>query len=613
MVLALGGPVLAADGARAAGPWSAASSGPEQIRAYKVDLMLKADASMHVKETITYDFGSASGHHGITRDIPIEFEDGTDDGQDRIREYPISNIHVSSPSGAPDDLAEDIGSTASLRIGDPNNDNVTGTQTYVIDYDLRGVVNSFTDHQELFWNAIGTEWNVPIRGAAVTVEGPAAVQKVACFEGQQGSTAVCDGSIGTNGVASFAAPALESNQGMTVVASFPAGTFPDATPIVKHRQTLARAFSLTPATGFGSVALLALLGGGAFAMVSRQGRDERYLGVIPGLQPGYQQESAVSRVPWLRRDPIAVQFTPPDGMRPGQLGTLIDEHANVVDVTATLVDLAVRGYLKIEEVQQPGMFRSGDWKLIESTPAPTVKLHDYETVLFNAIFQGRSEVLLSDLKTTFKSDLEKVQQMLYEDVTEQGWFRGNPSSVRTRWAVYGVLLTLAGAGLTYLLASQSRFGLLGVAVGISGILLLALAPRMPARTAKGTALLAQVKGFQLYLEKAEADQIRFEEGEDIFSRYLPFAIVFGVAERWAKVFAALAAGGAAVAVPSWYIGSYYAGGAFNYAAFGSSMDDFATTTSGSIAAATPSSSGSSGFGGGGFSGGGGGGGGGGSW
>jgi uncharacterized membrane protein len=136
---------------------------------------------------------------------------------------------------------------------------------------------------------------------------------------------------------------------------------------------------------------------------------------------------------------------------------------------------------------------------------------------------------------------------------------------------------------------------------------------MPARTAKGTALLAQAKGFRLYLEKAEADQIRFEEGEDIFSRYLPFAIVFGVAERWAKVFAALAASGAAVAVPTWYYGSGYSPGLFNYAAFGSSMDDFATTTSGSIAAATPSSSGSSGFGGGGFSGGGGGGGGGGSW
>lgn len=585
-----------------------AAADDEQITSYAVDLVLQKDGTMHVQEKIGYDFGATTGHHGITRDIPVEFSYD----KDRIREYPISQIEVSSPTGAPKDLATDIGSTASLRIGDPN-ETVTGQQTYVIDYDLKGVVNQFDDHQELYWNAIGSEWSVPIRTASARVEGPAAVQKLACFEGSQGSTDTCAGTIGADGVASFTGADLQPQQGMTIVASFPLGTFPNAAPIIKERQTLARAFSLTPVSGVGSIALLGLLGGSAFAMVSRRGRDERYLGVTPGLEPGFEQEHTVSRVSWMRRDPIAVQFTPPSGMRPGQLGTLIDEHANVVDVTATIVDLAVRGYLKIEEVQEPGMFRSGDWRLTEVTPAPAGDLHDYETKLFNAIFQGRSEVLLSDLKTTFRSDLEKVQEMLYDDVTRQGWFRGNPSSVRTRWVVYGILLTLAGGGLTFLLATKSRYGLLGVAVLVSGVLLLILAPRMPARTAKGTALLAQAKGFQLYLEKAEANQIRFEEGEDIFSRYLPFAIVFGVAERWAKVFAALAASGAAVAVPTWYVGSMYANGAFNYALFGGAMDSFSTTTSGSIAAATPSSSGSSGFSGGGFSGGGGGGGGGGSW
>jgi uncharacterized membrane protein YgcG len=591
----------------------AAGVGGEQITKYAVDLVLKADGSMHVKETIQYDFGFAH-RHGITRDIPIESEIIGDD--EHYREYPISDIDVSSPSGAPDELAKDIGSTASLRIGDPD-ETVTGKQTYVIDYNLEGVVNSFDDHQELYWNAIGSEWNVPIRTATAKVEGPAAIQKVACYNGVQGSTDTCTGTIGTDGSAGFTATDLAANQGMTVVASFPVRTFPNAAPIIKEKQTLARAFSLTPVSGVGSIALLGLLGGGALAMVSRRGRDERHLGVTPGLEPGFGQEQNVARVPWLRRDPVAVQFSPPAGMRPGQLGTLIDEHANVVDVTATIVDLAVRGYLRIEEVTEPGFFRSGDWRLVEQTPGSdgrTVEpLRDYETKLYNAIFQGRREVLLSDLKTTFKSDLEKVQEMLYDDVTREGWFRGNPSSVRTRWMVYGVLLTLAGGGLTWLLATRTAYGLLGVAVLVSGVLLLILAPRMPARTAKGTALLAQAKGFRLYLEKAEANQIRFEEGEDIFSRYLPFAIVFGVAERWAKVFAALAASGAAVAVPSWYVGSLYANGLFNYGAFGSSMDSFATTTSGSIAAATPSSSGSSGFGGGGFSGGGGGGGGGGSW
>jgi uncharacterized membrane protein len=187
--------------------------------------------------------------------------------------------------------------------------------------------------------------------------------------------------------------------------------------------------------------------------------------------------------------------------------------------------------------------------------------------------------------------------------------------VRTTWQVLGVVATAAGAGLTWLLVGplNTAFGLLGVAVALSGVVLLVLAPRMPARTARGTALLAQAKGFRTYLETAEANQIRFEEGQDVFSRYLPFAIVFGVADRWAKVFAQLAASGAAVATPTWYVGHGWGPGYFDYSGFGRSMDAFSTTTSGAIAAATPSSSGGSGFGGGGFSGGGGGGGGGGSW
>jgi uncharacterized membrane protein len=318
-------------------------------------------------------------------------------------------------------------------------------------------------------------------------------------------------------------------------------------------------------------------------------------------------------VPLFGRDPVAVQFQPPKDMRPGQLGTLIDERANTLDVTATIVDLAVRGFLRIEEVEKKGWFRAGDWRLVMIHGAPTDELKDYELRLLQGIFDNRSEVLLSELKQTFRSDLEKVQEMLYHDVTRNGWFRGNPSAVRTAWQVGGVLLTLAGAGLTWLLATRTTLGLVGLAVVGAGLVLLFVAPRMPARTAKGTAALAQVRGFREYLVTAEANQIRFEEGEDIFSRYLPFAIVFGVTERWAKVFQDLAASGAAVATPTWYVGSYGQTGMFNYLAFGSAMNTFSTETSGSIAAATPSSSGTSGFGGGGFSGGGGGGGGGGSW
>jgi uncharacterized membrane protein len=133
------------------------------------------------------------------------------------------------------------------------------------------------------------------------------------------------------------------------------------------------------------------------------------------------------------------------------------------------------------------------------------------------------------------------------------------------------------------------------------------------RTPEGRAVCDQVEGFKTYLATAEAEQLRFEEGEDIFSRYLPWAIAFDLADRWAKICGDLVKMGRLPdTTPYWYYGSY------NMAAFNTG---FLTSTLATAAAPPPSASGSSGsgfgggssFSGGGFSGGGGGGGGGGSW
>ena len=143
---------------------------------------------------------------------------------------------------------------------------------------------------------------------------------------------------------------------------------------------------------------------------------------------------------------------------------------------------------------------------------------------------------------------------------------------------------------------------------------LATTRNAPARTAKGTAALQQARGFELYLTKAEANQLRFEEGEDLFSKYLPYAIAFGVADKWAKKFEELARQGKTLAEPTWY-GGYRVRHVLDalrraWAPAWTTSRRLADTA---MSAPTPGSSGGSGFGGGGFSGGGGGGGGGGGW
>jgi uncharacterized membrane protein len=166
-------------------------------------------------------------------------------------------------------------------------------------------------------------------------------------------------------------------------------------------------------------------------------------------------------------------------------------------------------------------------------------------------------------------------------------------------------LLLLGGGLTFALARWTHAGLVGVAVLVIGIAFAFGSRWMPSRTAAGTAMLRRVRGFRTVIETAETNMARWAEKEHVFTRYLPYAIVFGCTDRWARAFATL--GAQPADDMSWYRSTR----AFDYLAFGQAMDSFTVTTSGTIAS-SPAASGSSGFSGGSV-GGGGGGGGGGSW
>jgi uncharacterized membrane protein len=314
--------------------------------------------------------------------------------------------------------------------------------------------------------------------------------------------------------------------------------------------------------------------------------------------------AADERVPLLGGHEIPVEYEPPDKLRPGQLGTLVDERANALDVTATIVDLAVRGYLRIEEIDKEHWFSKRDWRLVKLKDANGL-LH-YETLLLNAIFASGDTVELSDLKNKFASKLHEVQNALYDDAIKRHWFAGRPDHVRTVWLVAGAGVLAAAIGLTVLAAAKSHLGLVPTPLILGGLLVMAFSGRMPRRTAKGTGALVRTFGFKRFIDESERDRAQFAEKQHLFTEYLPYAVVFGATERWAKAFAGL--DGELPDQSSWYVSTH----PFTFAAFSHSMDGFATTSAGTIAS-TPSGSGSSGFGGGGFSGGGGGGGGGGSW
>src|SRR5712691_2646192 len=621
--------VLAAVGASllAAGPTARAQAGGPSIRGYDVEIGVQRDGSILVVERIAYDFDGLA-RHGIFRDIPVRLP--YSDRYDRV--YMLDDLSVTGSPGTPAGYKiEHQGSTLLIRSVDPKK-LISGSHLYTITYRVRGALNGFSDHDELYWNAIGTLWDVPIARAVVRVTAPAPIGRVACFSGPSRSSLPCDRDALDGSSATFTQASLGPMDGLTVVVGFRRGAVPSPKPILKERWSFGRAFAVRPVTAGVAAILLLLLLAGLGRLIWAVGRDRRYLGspvdVAYGSRDGREQT-----VPLMERAAIVVEFAPPDGMRPGQVGTLIDEVANPLDVTATIVDLAVRGYLRIEEIPKEGWFGRPDWRLVKLKAG--ADLLPYERILFDGLFGAVDEdeasgddhpddvetaatalptgglvadplatVKLSDLKRHFATRLARVEEALYDDAVGRGWFAARPDKVRRRWTLLGLGGLAAGIVLVWLVAARTHLVLVPIPIVIGGVLLLAAAHRMPRRTPKGTGLRRRVLGFRMYIETAEVREAQFAERENLFSRYLPFAIVFGCTQKWAKAFAGLDL--EAATAGAWYVGAY----PFTVAALASSIDGFTVNTAGTIAASA--SSGSSGFGGGGV-GGGGGGGGGGSW
>src|SRR6185436_2262714 len=201
----------------------------------------------------------------------------------------------------------------------------------------------------------------------------------------------------------------------------------------------------------------------------------------------------------------------------------------------------------------------------------------YETMLMNDLFASGPEVKLSDLKYEFRSELHAVQSALYDDVVTQGWYRTRPDRSRAIWLGIGLLVVLAGIGLTILAAWASSFGIVPLAIVLAGVVLMACAGRIPSRTGKGSAMLSRVRGFRRLFDEGEKDtREHFAEQHGIFSQYLPYAIVFGCTKKWAKVFQGLDA--EALGASGWYSGP----NALDAFVLASAMDNFGTVATGTL-------------------------------
>jgi hypothetical protein len=581
-------------------------------------VLVLANGTIDVTESIDYDFGFSS-HHGILREfVTSQGYEPADDPDPRAasvrrdvqwwRQYPLDVISV--VSDAPAKLSmESVKSsfnadlqTKLARIGDKDI-LVSGRHTYTIHYQQKGAVNAMPGDDELNWNIVGGGWDVPIDAVHIDVTAETgAITRVTCYSGPTGSTNNCPART-IDGTAEFTEAGLGSHEGVTIVAAIPDTDGPDIEPVkyIREKWSLGRAFDVTPATlvGAAAVALVAL--GGVGTLLFRVGRDRRAIGSVTDIAFSEGAEDNTERVGLFERVSTPVEFVPPDNIRPAQLGVLIDESADNLDVSATIVDLAVRGYLRIEEVTNK-RGRATDHRLVRLTKNDG--LLPYEELLVHHLFETGPIVVMSQLKNKFASDMRSIKEALYVDAVDRGFFARRPDQVRQKWTAIGFFSLAIGVALLIGAIIMTHVALVAAPLAIAGLAMAVGARFMPRRTARGTGAYRRALGFKDFIENSEKYRAQFAEKHNLFTEYLPYAVVFGCTDKWARTFESL---GYQPDTSLWYVGTY----PFVFSSFSHSIESF-SSSAGALLSSTPASSGGSGFSGG-FSGGGGGGGGGGSW
>jgi uncharacterized membrane protein YgcG len=550
------------------------------IRNFQSSILVNEDSSFTVKETIDVDFNRS--RHGIYREIPFKY---TDDIGRTIR-TPLEIISVTDNAGRDRKYrVRRIGNVVDVRIGDAKT-YVSGFQSYVIMYKVENALLYFDNHDELYWNVTGNYWNAPIRAASadVTLSAKKESEKLwaACFTGFYGSQRTdCSFTTSHNSVEFYTKTYLDPGEGLTIAFGWDKG-------LVSPPSSWKRFFwalDLKENWIF-SLSLLSFIF--MITLWYKRGRDPRV------------------------RQAITVMYEPPKYdnkvITPAEVGALIDEKLDPRDITSTIVGLAVKGYVKIEETKKEGLIMDTTDYYLSKVKEPDENLSSFETKLMRSVFSDNtSGLFVSELKNKFYKNLQDLKNTLYEELVRKKYFLKSPEKIRNMYMVAGFIIIVFGGFLAAVLSSYLT-GRAILASALTGVPIFLFGRAMPAKTRAGASAYMDILGFQEFLGRAEKDRLQRTGDKTLFSKFLPYAIALDVADNWAKAFE-----GIYQEPSSWYVSP---GGfrTFMPSHFAYSIGSLTSNLSSAMFSAPRGSGvGGGGSGGGGSSGGGFGGGGGGSW
>lgn len=497
-----------------------------------INVLPNGDLRVTERQTITFTSGTFSFGFAV---IPLDRTNG------------IVDVQVSEPSG-PVYQQVDYGTEPYTFYTNRSGDEIeirwlfppvaNESRTYDLSYTVKGAVRIYDAGDKLQWIAIDSERDFPIRNASVEVNLPAGAQFLDIDSA--GVAAEWQQTEDRRTVRYAASEPLSPSRTFEIGVEFTHGVIPATAPAwqAAYDQDTFYDLNVRPILTLAVGVVAALIGLGAPLLVYllwySRGRDPKV-----GPVPEYIEQ-------------------PPDDLPPGVLGSLIDEQADMQDIVASIVDLARRGHLQIEEKEEKGFFgitsREHIFHKIEG--ADGSDLRPYEKRILTGIFPGnRRQRDLSDMRNKFYKRLPRIQEDLYKELVTEGLFKGRPDKTRSRWTGLGifalVMAFILGIGLAALAQYAATFPCLAAGFGLGGVALMIMGRHMPAKSVKGAEAAAKWMAFRSYLAQIEK-MTDLEKAGNLFEQYLPYAIAFGLNQSFVTKFARLAD----TPAPGWYMPYY---------------------------------------------------------
>jgi Predicted membrane protein (DUF2207) C-terminal domain len=489
-----------------AGPFALPAHAEGNASTFVAEGNLAKDGTLRVKQTIILT-------GAVPPELSQKFETREDLVGDRQYVQTLSDITAMVKGAAvqPTITTDDRFTTVTV----PTN----GSTEIAMSYTVTGAVVTIDGGTALRWRMLqGLSAQVAQFTAKVQI--PTQFSYIKCTAGSPNSTVPCNFSAaGTEGaqVPTFRDGPRGEGEVVAIDIGFPPGGIA-TNEVIDYRWTLGRAFSVGPLPLALALGLLALGGVALYGLHRRAGADRSSDGQISKAGEFVPTGAGQS------------EFRVVGDVRPGHVGTVADERVDPIDVTATLVDLAVRGHLVIIELPRDGEFARTDWEIRRADGG--AGLRPFEQQLLDGIAAPGSSVRVSELASRVQESIGGVQNALYDEMVSNGWFERRPDDTRNRWTQLALAALIISVVVTGVLAAFTTFGLVGLALIAVSLGLVFVAQEMPARTVQGAALLGGLGALRSDLMSHPTNQL--PPGGELreISEVLPYAIVLGGADRW---------------------------------------------------------------------------------